>query len=70
MEATNLADLYHLPLLEWSGVDARLSGGQTAPAAASVPSRGAYRESNAEYMIAEIRSTISSRGSRTSTLSR
>ena len=25
MEATNLADLYDLPLLDWSGIEARLT---------------------------------------------
>ena len=39
MDATNLADLYHLPLLDWSGIETRLraglsqapgAGGQTA----------------------------------------
>jgi len=29
MEATNLAELYHSPLLDWSRIEARLQAGLT-----------------------------------------
>lgn len=39
MEATNLADLYHLPVLDWSGIETRLAGGLTQAPGSGGPDR-------------------------------
>lgn len=39
MDATNLADLYHLPLVDWSGIEARLAEGVTQAPDTGGPNR-------------------------------
>src|SRR5215813_7032651 len=39
MEATNLADLYHSPLLDWSGIEARLREGLSQVPGTGGPNR-------------------------------
>jgi PPOX class probable F420-dependent enzyme len=39
MEATNLADLYHSPLLDWSGIEARLGEGLSQAPGTGGPDR-------------------------------
>jgi pyridoxamine 5'-phosphate oxidase-like protein len=39
MEATNLADLYHLPLLDWSRIETRLQAGVTQAPGTGGPDR-------------------------------
>ena len=39
METTNLADLYDLPLLDWSGIEARLTAGLSQAPGAGGPDR-------------------------------
>ena len=39
MDATNLADLYHLPLLDWSGIETRLRAGLSQAPGAGGPDR-------------------------------
>lgn len=39
MEATNLADLYHLPLMDWAPIEARLAQGMTQAPGTGGPER-------------------------------
>ena len=39
MEATNLAELYHSPLLDWSRIEARLQAGLTQAPGTGGPDR-------------------------------
>ena len=39
MNAKNLADLYHLPLVEWSAVEAQLNAGMTQAPGSGGPDR-------------------------------
>jgi hypothetical protein len=39
MDATNLADLYHSPLLDWSGIETRLTAGVTQAPGTGGPNR-------------------------------
>lgn len=39
MEATNLADLYHLPLMDWAPIEARLAHGMTQAPGTGGPER-------------------------------
>jgi len=39
MEATNLADLYNSPLLDWSGIEARLRAGLSQAPGTGGPGR-------------------------------